>query len=255
MIAESHLRSNLLRYLTGGMTEDDRSLFEEKLLADQEFSDAVAVCEQEIIDSYASGSLPSDETASLRGWIEISPRRMQRVRMARALLVRTSKSNRNRRFLATAMATAACLLIVASVSVRMFRPQGKLSTSHSPESTNRASGVPSPGGSSESRAVILLVAESIRGEGPPATYRVSSDASVEVQILLVGGVRDGSYSLEITSTNQQILLKKENLRSRMAAAQCYIDAFFSAGAFPPGAYRAVVKGERTILTSDFVVTR
>jgi hypothetical protein len=57
-------------------------------ITDQDFSDAVAVHEQDLIDAYALGSLTPEEARSIQTWIEASPRRMQRVGMARALLVR-----------------------------------------------------------------------------------------------------------------------------------------------------------------------
>ena len=46
-LSENDLRVTLLQYLSGKSTELERAHFEERLLADQEFSDAAAVCEQE----------------------------------------------------------------------------------------------------------------------------------------------------------------------------------------------------------------
>ncbi len=69
MIVENHLRLELLRYLTGEMSEDKRTAFASRLLGDQEFSDAVAMCEQDLIDAYASETLDQDQMRSIQPWI------------------------------------------------------------------------------------------------------------------------------------------------------------------------------------------
>lgn len=259
LIAEDHLHSTVLGYLTGSLSADERTHFEEQLLADQEFSDAVATCEQEILDSYATGSLTPQETASLRAWIETSPRRMQRVRMAQALL-RQRPAERRQNWRVAAILAAACLIGIVGAALHfLIKAPAREATVNSPLAAPLANGIspskvePAPHTDAKNPAVILLVAENMRGRQPVVTYRVQSDVPVELQIILAEGSQ-GIYNLEITSSGRS-LVKREGLQPRSLAKHLYLDVSFPPGTFPPATYNAVISGEGTLLARTFVVTR
>jgi hypothetical protein len=247
------------------MTEDERTLFEERLLTDQELSDAVAVCEQELIDEYATGSLTPAEAASLREWMETSPRRMQRIRMAQTLLKQRPWESHRRWRLATILAVAACLVTAIGVTLHFLsRMPAERSIASAPKTIRPAESVSSStkssvsGNSVKSPEVILLVSENIRGKEPLVTYRIRPDVPVELQVLLVGGPESGTYNLQITSSHgnqQKSLLKRNNLHPLTQAGHSYIDASFPPGIFPPAIYEVVVSGGETILVSKFAVTQ
>jgi hypothetical protein len=261
LISKDQLRSDLFQYLTGGLTGSERALFEERLLADQEFSDVVAVLEQEVIDDCAMGSLTAERAASIRSWVEASPRRMQRVKMARALLTSRSTARNRKLHLALTLAAAASILIAAGVTLRWFtKLPGKEFTTRSqatpPAKSVPPQAVPETGNSGRS-AVILIVAERIRGEQPIATYRIRPDVPVELQILLAGAAVHSTYDLEIVSldSKQQVILKQEDLQPRVEAGQSYLDASFPPGSLSSATYKVTVSDGRTTLQTQFTVTK
>ena len=261
MTSESQVRSTLLQYLAGRLTESERSLFEERLLSDQEFSDAIAVLEQEAIDAYAMGSLSPEEASSIRPWIEGSLRRQERVKMARAFLTARQTTSIRKRYLTAILATAACILVAAGATLlRMHRPSEKVGPASLPERARSAVSAPphdtsSQDGIATKPAVILVIAERIRGERPTATYQIPREAPVELQILLPSGTKSQTYSLEVISLSKEhgVLLKRDNLQPRTEAGQVYIAASFAPDALPPATYEVVVNGGGATLTSVFAL--
>jgi anti-sigma-K factor RskA len=260
LIFQDHLRENLMRYLTGKSTEEESSRFEERLLADQEFSDAAAACEQELIDAYASNSLDAKERDALQLWIEASPRRMQRVTMSRALFAKQPQRIRQDWRIAGMLAAAAC--IVAAVGVTLFLANRPIrSSSTAAMSTPPAHAVaPSNGLTAKSAGttepqIIFLVAERIRGEQQITSHAILQDAPVEMQVLLPQEIALSGYTLTVSSLDDgsHILLKQEHLQARSAQGRLYLSVKFAAGSLPRGRYRASVSRGEDKLTAQFTI--
>jgi hypothetical protein len=254
LAAEEPLRADLLHYLTGAMSEDARALFEERLLTSQDFSDAVAHHEQELVDAYAEGSLPAAEATALRPWIEISPRREQRLRMARTLLQRRPAARQ--RWLPGASAAAGLVIVTSAVLYWFHAVPGKERIAVQAPA-QPAAGAVAGGHRSPQPQVVLLVAERIRGAQPLTTYHVRPEAPVELQVLLADEAAQASYTIEITSSGAlpQVHWKQTDLKPQVQGEHFYLDAIVPPGALPPATYTAVVGGAGTTLVARFTVAR
>jgi len=255
LIAEDNLRLELLRYLTGAMTEDERAVFEARLIDDQDFSDAVALSEQNLIDSYALEKLDPDTAHSIRSWIEATPRRLERVEMARAFLGGTRRKIYSKQSLVI-LAFAACILVAAGVTLSVRNKSDlKAASPGKVATTNAAPGGVAPAAKSSPKPqVILLVAERIRGEQPIATYRIQPDAPVRLQVLLISEKARATYSVRIMSFNQpHVIWEQEALKPDEKDGQPFIETTLPAGSLPPASYNIVVTGIDGELVSHFVV--
>ena len=256
MIVEDHLCLELRRYLTGEMSDQERTAFESRLLDDQEFSDAIAVCEQDIIDAYALGTLAENRTRSIQPWIELAPGRVQRVHTARALLVRRRQKIRLKQRMAVILALAACISIAVGVTLNQTRK----SNSKAVRSEKIAATVPSPE-LAASRApnlgkpdVILVVAERIRGEQPITTYQIHRDVPVRLQILLMGEAVHTAYATTvIRAEKQRVVFGESGLKAQEKDGQPYLEVSLPAGSLPPATYNIVVTGGGEALSSRFAV--
>jgi hypothetical protein len=257
-----NVRRDLLRYVTGKLSDDEHALFEERLLTDQEFTDEVAQHEQELIDDYAVGRLNSEESPAIRSWVEESSRRMQRVEMAKALLLRAPMKERRRHRTAYVLAAAACLLAAVGISLALTKGYIKrnsqlVATETLARSTPSLSGTTSLSPAiSQKPEVLLLVAERVRGRQPLARYRISREAPLRMQILLSDDFVATDCTLEILSLypRQRILLQQKNLKAQTKREQSYLEISLPAGSLPGGDYRALVNGGEKMLSADFAIT-
>ena len=256
MISQDNLRAKFLQYLAHKLPEDERTVFEQQLLTHPDFSDAVAAQEQELIDAYAAGALAPEEVQCVRSWIKAYPKRMQRAGMARALLFSKSQKVRRKRLIAIVLAAAACMLMTIGISLRVT------TNSNSEVPTGPiANTIPSRNQSNQSvenaqePAVILLVAERIRGTQPITTYNIRPDVPVQLQVMLVSGSANTSYTLKITSLDgdQHTLLQKQNLSPQLIEGRLYIKATFPPGSLPPATYSASVSRGGEVVTANFTV--
>ena len=258
MISEDHLRLSVLRYLAAELTADERAFFDERLLTDQEFSNAVAVQEQDLIDAYALRSLAAEEARSIQAWLETSPRRMQRVCMARAFLVRRPQKIRRKQYVTIMLAAAACILaavgITLSLTSKLIRQDSTIVSSGTIASVQNGRPQTSPDNAAKPE-VILLVAERIRGQKQVTTHRLHGGAPVQLQIILVGETERSGYLLRIHSLGEDKHLFPEykDLNAESVGGQLYIKVDFSPGSLPPGTYRAFVSRGGDTLVSDFAV--
>lgn len=250
-----------MRYFTGAMTEHERASFEETLIADQAFSDAVAACEQDMIDSCAAARLSREESVAVREWIAASSRRTQRFRMAQSLLRANQKHSRTDRR-TMILAIAACLLVAVGVGVARFEQTRR--TVVAPSSVASSAGqstspgrVSSPPVKTVATATLLLVAERARGALPVPGYRVQQDIPLHLEILLNGAAARGAYDLKIESLDRprKLVLERHNLNARQSAGQTFVDATFAAGSLPPATYQASVSSGPAVMISRFMVTR
>ncbi len=225
---------------------------------DQEFSDAVEVAEQDLIDAYALGSLTPKEARSIQTWIEASPRRMQRVIMARALLIRWPQNIRRRKYATIMLVAAACILATVGITLgltsKLTRQNSKgISSGMVAAVQNRTPGT-SPVNSAKPQ-VILLVAERIRGQHQTTTHQLHSGVPVQLQIILVGETARSGYLLRIHSLSgdKHVFLECKDLNAEQVDGQSYIKVDFSPKSLPPGAYSVFVSRDGEMLVSDFAV--
>jgi anti-sigma-K factor RskA len=257
LTSEKQLPSSTLRYLTGALAGEERDSFEARLLMDQDFSDAVAVCEQELIDSFALGQMDPADARSFQSWIDRDPARLQRVRMARALLQhKPSRIGSGRRRLAVMMAVAACLLVSAAITLRMVnrsgnqpKPPAEKPVAAAGSSTQR---VTPPRSGTEKAGVIVLIAERIRGEEPITQYQVHPGTPIELQVLLTGKAPDTPYTLQIVSSGR-VLVERAGLNVREQAGHPYIEVTLPASSLPPATYDVIVSERENRLFSRFAI--
>ena len=80
--AEAEIR----RFLLGGMSEDERSAFEQQFVADDAFFDQVRVTEDELIESYVRETLSAAERKQFEQSFLTTERRRQRIAFTRTML-------------------------------------------------------------------------------------------------------------------------------------------------------------------------
>jgi hypothetical protein len=78
------------KYLLGGLLEEERQQFEERLFIDRSFFELVRIVEDELIDAYIRGDLPEKERFVTH--FLATPQQMQKLRIAMALREKVSKS-------------------------------------------------------------------------------------------------------------------------------------------------------------------
>jgi hypothetical protein len=256
-ISPEDLRASFLAYVTGRLQDSDRARFEDQLLEDQDFSDAAALCEQQLIDAYALRRLPPDETRAVSLWIEASPDRLQRVTFARALLQNTPRASR-RHTIDIVLAVAACLLVAATIfqmtATLLHRRQqaAQLSASNTPPPQIHAPTVATPPIKPE---IILLAAERTRGEQAITTYQVRRSSSLELQIILPGQTARSRYQVRVAPVTDptRILLQQNNLEAQFLAGQLYLTVALPPGSLPPATYTASVIRQDNTLFSTFTL--
>ncbi len=258
MISENHLRLSLLRYIAADLTADERAIFEERLLTDQDFSDAIAAYEQDLIDAYALGSLTAEEARSIPTWIEASPRRMQRVNMARAFLIRRPQKIRRKQYVTITLAAAACVLAAVGVTLSLTSKSMRQNSTIVSSGTMAAvqKGMPdTPPGNTAKPEVILLVAERTRGQQQITTHQLHSGAPVQLQILLAGETARSGYLLKIhfLGEDKHVLPEYKDLNAESVGGQLYIKVDLLPGSLSQGTYRAFVSRGGDTLVSDFSV--
>jgi anti-sigma-K factor RskA len=254
------LRMSFLHYIMGLMPEPDRIHFEEKLLEDQDFSDAAAVCEQELIDAYVLHRLNAEETRTVGLWIQASPRRVERVAMARTLLQVTPQRDLRRKRIVVALAAAACLLMAATlylVSARVLHHGQKptLSAANAPLPQNQAPATLTTSSEAAKPDVVLIAAERVRGKQETATYQIHRESPIQLQVVLLGQTARSGYQVRLTPLADQskILLQQDNLEARTLAGQLYLTVTLPPGALPPATYTASITRQGNTLVSTFTL--
>jgi hypothetical protein len=248
-ISQEDLRTSFLHYIVGRLPESDRTRFEERLLQDQDFSDAAAVCEQELIDAYALRRLDEEETRALGLWIEASPDRVARVAMARALLQATSRRGTGRQRLSFALAAAACILLAGT----LYLVNNKMHPSQKPALSAANAIPPPPTPPVAAKAdVILIAAERTRGNQKTSTYQIHRDAPIQLQILLPAETARSGYQVRVTDQTGTVL-QQDNLEAQSVDDQLYLTVTLPPGSLPPATYTASVTRQADMLVSAFTL--
>jgi hypothetical protein len=260
-ISQEDLRVSFLHYATGRLPEADRVRFEEQLLEHQEFSDAAALCEQELIDAYAMRRLDTEETRAVNLWIEASPVRVERVAIARAILQAAPQRGLRRKQIGAALVAAACLLLAATlylVNTRMLQ-HGQKPTQLSEANSASPIDQPPAADSAPSRMakpdVVLIAAERIRGQQKTTTYEIHRGAPIELQVLLPGETARDGYQVRLSPLDHQdkVLLQQNNLEAQSLAGQFYLNITLPPGFLPPATYTASVSRHGDTRASTFTV--
>jgi hypothetical protein len=259
-ISQEDLRASFLEYILGRLSEPDRTRFEERLLGDQDLSDAAAECEQELIDNYAMHRLDPEETRAVGLWIEASPERVERVAIARALLQAAPQRGFRKQRIGIALAIAACLFVAAALylvntrTLHHAQTANQLSANAPPQSQPPAT--PTPNADQGAKPdVVLIAAERIRGEQKTATYQLHREAPIQLQVLLPGETEPAGYQVRITplADRSRILLQQNNLEAQSISGQLYLTVTLPPGSLPPATYTASVSRQGNTLVSDFTV--
>jgi hypothetical protein len=236
-------RTLFLNYVTGRLSTTEQEGVESRLLMDQQFSDTMAVHEQEHIDAYATGSFTAEELAQLRPWIEGSAARMQRVAIARSFLRQSRRIDRPLKAKLLALALAACLLLAAGLVVSRNRWISRPSTpANISKSAPAADGDQSASPRAGKADVILLIAERIRGtQEQRPTFFVKAGNPIKVEILLATDA-GSQYGLKIVreGTSPQTILETSNLEPQLADRHPYLVATLRPGSVPPGTYKVLL---------------
>ena len=103
MLAEPEKQEELRRYLLGMVSDEERlESFEERIMADEEFSEILSMAEDDLIDDYLGDQLPADERERFSKYFLITDDRRRKFRFAEKLksyatAVPASKESETRR--------------------------------------------------------------------------------------------------------------------------------------------------------------
>jgi hypothetical protein len=258
-IAQEDLRARFLQYILGHLPESERTRFEEQLLADQDFSDAAAACEQELIDAYALHRLNDEQTRAVGLWIEASPHRVERVAIARALLQATPDRSNGRGRWGFALAAAACLVAAATLYLlntkthpAAQKPTPLTQTNVLPQTTPPVAANPGPAPGTD---VILIAAERPRGGQKTTAYQVHRESPIQLQILLPGETARSGYQVRVARIADQgkVVMQQKDLEAQSIAGQLYLTVTLPPGSLPPATYTTSVTRQAETLVSTFTV--
>ena len=82
-VAESD--KQLVRYLLGDLSAEERDLFEDRYFQDDSLHELLLAIEDELIDAYVLGELSDEQRQSFEHFFLRSPKRYEKVKLARAL--------------------------------------------------------------------------------------------------------------------------------------------------------------------------
>src|SRR6185436_10899777 len=190
------------RYLLGEASEEERSAIEREYFEDRERLDAIAAIEDDLIEDYLEGQLPSDERRHFERVYLAAPHHRQRVETIRRVMAASSSGlrstntqsstwptgpssgrfRRQRRWYIPAAAAAIVVLAVGAIWMRgAFLHRAETAVG----STSSTAGTPTPGPSAErppdqSPAAIPPPAHIVALSLSPATVRSATDSPVLV---------------------------------------------------------------------------
>ena len=253
-------RQNFLRYVTGGMSEEEAQRFEEQLISNHEFSDSAAACEQELIDSYAADELNDADRAALQAWIGTSPRRVQRVRVAEALRASANRTAKHRafgRYVLPIAAVIAGLAVVTWVAGRHF--------SDKPGSVPETATVQSPpaGQSNAEKTndlatppdhVVLIIAERVRGEPLTQLQTPYRNSAVTLQVLLPDGAPEVYYRVRVMKAGGGAkVVDLRAVKPEVVANRLYLVVELGKGVLTRGTYEVSAVGTEDTFISRITV--
>src|SRR5882757_1016827 len=177
------------------MPAEQRESFEQKMLEDARFSEAIEVTEFDLREEYADGTLAGSERGHLTSWIDSSTERKGQILIAQGLRRSAMKHKQVRlmKGLGWTSAIAACLIL--AISWPLLRAHRSLPTKA--PVTNTTSTLPSIAANED---VILLVVERLRSSennNRVIAYTIHSYARCRPQVILSSGYSETAYSISI----------------------------------------------------------
>jgi hypothetical protein len=243
------------------MSNAEAETFEERLLSDQEFSDAAAICEQELIDDYSAGEVDDANRNVLRTWIEASPRRVQRVRFAQSLITTRSHKARRARRVRFLLPIAAMIAGLAVATWMIDRNNGGSAnpapnTAKSNDVKGGSSIVAKGNGASASAdRVILVVAERVRGAQHSQMVAHNQNSAITLQVLLPEGAASGPYHLQVKNSRdgRNIVFDEQGLQPSATGQRLYLVVHIHEGALTVGSYEITAASDEDSFTSEITV--
>lgn len=254
------LRRDFLRYAGARMRGIEAQAFEGRLLDDQEFSDAAAVCEQELIDDYSAGEVNDADKAVLQGWVEVSPRRLQRVQFARAFMAARSRCPQKGSgigFVVPIAAMIAGLTVVMWMAGRSLRERA----GPAPNAVKRSDAAAESAAVAKRNdliapadQVILVIAERMRGA--QRSQVISHNNSAEtLRVLLPEGASNDPYRLQMADMRDRhnVVIDESGLRPSVTGGRMYLVVSVRKGSLTPGSYEVTVSSKEDSFIATIVV--
>lgn len=258
-------RDQLLAYITGAMSRDQRDAFEQRMIDDDDFSACIALAEQELLEDYATNTLTANESQTLGPWVQASPRRMEHIRLTRDLLLHSKRhtttnipttkasARSTQRYLATIGAIAACLFL-AAVLFWKLHPHAA-----TPLPQNAHLQLPATPPAAITRIppdTILLTVERTRGASqPPATYTLHAAAPIRLQFMLPASSKPEAHSLQLRTGSTNSVTHYNNLTLHTIGGMKYLELLLSPNTLPPGSYTAEISGPSGRFISSFRIVQ
>lgn len=190
--------AQLIAYLSGDLSVDQREAFEARVLEDEFFSQRVEEARFALLEAYAEGSLPRNIHERIAPWAASTDYARQYLGITRSLERLSSATQRrgmrSGTFWLIAIAVGLFLAVVSSTFLRLRTVPtptvAKLEARHRQ--------LPLPATQDN---IILLVAQRLRGAGPsaepPATYRIHAGTPLRIQIILPASYTSNTYSVVV----------------------------------------------------------
>jgi hypothetical protein len=223
------------------MSTEQREGFEQKMLEDVHFSEAVESAEFELIEEYADETLPSQEHQQLKTWVDSSAERRAQILIAQGLR-RSAVGHRQVRLMKRlwwASAIAACLILAVSWS--LLRAHRSLPTKV--PVTNTTSTLPSIAANED---VILLVVERLRNRennNRVTAYTIHPGARIRLQVILPSGYSEPTYSIRIHPSDgrSEPEVHFDGLMMEGEKGMTYLNVTLAPESLKPGMYVAEVR--------------
>ncbi len=252
------LRRQFLDYLAQRLPEEDCARFEERLLADQEFSDMVAALEFQLLDEQASGTLNVEEAAIVKKWTDASAARQTSARIS-SLLVSSPLIGTVPQRAKTRRKAAVIFLLAASVtiaaSLMLWHLQRTAFPSHIASASRPPANLAALSAAVITPDTVLLVTQRLRGgEDLPLVYHLHHDTPIRLQLLTPESSPDATYTLRISKTGDKTFqLQRLNIAATSVGGLRYVEVLLPGNALPPARYTAMLIGHSGNLATSFLV--
>jgi hypothetical protein len=235
------VNEKLVAYLSRDLSANQREAFENRILEDEFFSQQIEEAQFALLEAYAEGSLPPEVHERLTPWAASSNYAREHLSITRRLKKLSSPSAHRRVRSATLwlFAAAACLLFAALPWVFLRRHPSppnvaKLEPQH----------VPAPAATTPN--TILLVAERLRGAGPPVqpleTFPIEGSIPLRLQIVLPASHSSNTYSVVVRHiTNSRPVARFAGIKTQGPAQTPHIEVILPAHTLQSGEYMADVE--------------
>lgn len=263
----------LMRYLVGSLDEPETERFDELSVTDDEFADRLRIVEDDMVDAYAAGQLPSEMRAHFDSHYLTLPGKQDRVRFAKAMVLRQGHSvsekgtgpaaRTSRLFVWPLVAAASLALIVVGYLLLQRSTQLSPSTQpaassappspSTPEPRDRTPSSTPPAPALPSVAVVLM--PSTRRVGEPPTVSIPRGATtVEVSLVLEGDDFQ-RYSVALKDVaSDRVLWKGLDLKASSSGATPMVVVSIPSELLKPQHYTLDLSGVRASGRSEVITS-